>query len=202
MTLQTTSTATQLLCELHDPENASAWRAFDARYRPIVFALARRLGLGQEDAADVAQQALTEFVVAYRAGRYHRERGRLRSWVIAIAKHRAVDSLRRRGREAGWRGDSMLAQVPDDEVLEGVWDSELERHILGMAMQEFRDQDRLHAETWRAFELVALEGRPPAEVAEACGKSVAEIYRIKNRITRRLREIVDRIRPLYKEAPT
>ena len=202
MPLPPTSTTTQLLSELHDSNNQAVWREFDARYRPLVFAFARRLHLEAEDAADVAQQTLTEFVVAYRAGRYHRDRGRLRSWVIAIAKYRAVDLIRRRQRETGWRGDSMLVQVPDEDNLAGIWESEFARHILETAIQEFRNQDRLQPETWRAFQMFALEGCRPAEVAAECGKTVAEVYRIKNRITKSLREIVDRLRLLYEEEPT
>jgi len=72
-----TTTTTALLDGLHDPANEEVWREFDTRYRPIILGFAVKLGLSDEDAADVAQDTLARFVQEYRAGRYDRTRGRL-----------------------------------------------------------------------------------------------------------------------------
>ena len=82
-----TLTTTQLLEGLADPANQAVWQVFDARYRPVLLAFARRLDLSAEDAADVAQEALTRFMTALREGRFDRDRGRLRSWMVGIARH-------------------------------------------------------------------------------------------------------------------
>ena len=57
-----TRTTTALLEGLLEQTNDETWREFDARYRPIIVAFARRVGLGETDAADVAQETLLRFV--------------------------------------------------------------------------------------------------------------------------------------------
>jgi len=195
-----TATTTQLLQRLHDPQQEAVWREFDARYRPIITHLARRLGLGAEDAADVAQETLTEFVRDYQAGKYDPQRGRLRSWIIAIARHRIYDTMRRRAVRKEYRGESAICEVPDEARLTAIWNAESERILFERAMTELREQTKTAEKTLRAFHALVLDGASPEAVAETHGLTVAEVYRIKNRITSRLREIVSRLESTRAEA--
>src|SRR5882672_6361039 len=97
-------TTTLLLAGLTDPANREIWREFDDRYRPVLQAFARRLGLADEDADEIAQDVLARFVERYRAGEYDRERGRLRSWIFGIARTRVADWRRSRARRREERG--------------------------------------------------------------------------------------------------
>ena len=194
--LQTTTT-TLLLDSLHDPENEPIWQEFDARYRPILTGFARRLGLQPDDAADVAQETLAQFVRDYRAGRYSRERGRLRSWIIRICQNRAIDLQRARARRREYRGESAILDHHDAAEVTHAWEEEEQRTIFTRAMEILRDETRTHERTIRAFELVALERQPAERVAETLGITTAEVYRIKNRVTARLREIVERLTAAY-----
>ena len=103
-------TTTLLLNSLKDERNDEAWTDFDARYRRVIEDFAKSAGLRDDDASEVAQQTLFEFVKAYRLGRYNRERGRLHSWIIGIAQNKVADVFRQRPRAApgvgGSRSDS------------------------------------------------------------------------------------------------
>jgi hypothetical protein len=59
--------------ELKDERDAAAWTEFDTRYRRVIEDFARSAGLGEDDATEVAQQTLVDFVSAYRMGRYSRD---------------------------------------------------------------------------------------------------------------------------------
>lgn len=190
-------TTTILLEALLEPGNEAVWREFDSRYRPLIFGCARRVGLCEEDAAEIAQQTLCEFVRDYRAGKYVRDRGRLRAWVLSIARHRIIDQQRQRARRRDWAGDSVIARLPDDAGLTRIWDVEHERLVFDQALSELREATKTRADTLRAFELLVLQGLPAEEVARQCGLTVAEVYRVKHRITRRLREIVERLECAY-----
>jgi len=192
-------TTTAMLDALDDPANQTVWVSFDARYRPLVFALARKLGLQDADAADVAQQTLAEFVRAYRAGQYDRTRGRLSRWIIAIARKQICDLHRAHKRKRERRGDSALANMPADEELDRMWETERERVVRDLAWQELRSSARTQEKTLRAFELFTLQELPVERVAVECGLSADEVYRIKYRITNRLREIVKRLTEAYAE---
>ena len=191
-----TTTTSALLDALRSPDNHEVWWEFDRRYRPIVERFGMRLGLAAEDAADVAQQTLVEFSRDYAAGRYERERGRLRAWIIGIARHRALDLLRSRAKRRRQRGSSALVGLPEPE-LEHIWDEEREQAIFDRALQELWEHSRAAPRTLAVFKHVAIQGESPAEVARRFELSVDEVYRVKNRMTGRLRELVERLREEY-----
>lgn len=196
MLTQTTTTA--LLEGLHDSAADAVWREFDARYRPIIFAFARKLGMGPEDAADVAQETLTTFVEQYRAGKYDRSRGRLRSWIIGIARYRVADVNRGKARRREWRGESAIVGLPDDDDrLSEIWEDQCRRAILSRALQALRENTKTDPRTIRAYELVAMEQRPVAEVAKELGMTPQDVITAKHRCLKRIQRSRDELRRLY-----
>jgi RNA polymerase sigma-70 factor (ECF subfamily) len=199
----TTATTTALLEALRAAEDSPMWAPFVERYGPILEAIGRRLGLDREDAADVAQQALIEFVRDMRAGRYDRDRGRLRSWLVSIAEYRARD-LRRRAAVRG-RGrvplegatESLRADLRAE--LEAVWADEERKVIAAAAWREVQANARIDRRTLQAFELVALRGVPPEEAARTCGMTVDSVYVAKHRVAMRLRRAVESMEAAYRD---
>ena len=192
-----TRTTTRLLDALRDLGNEPVWAHIDSRYRPVIAGMARRLGLGQVDAEEVAQQSLTEFVRAYRDGRYDRTKGRLSSWILGIAHHTTLHMLRS-GRHAG-AGPESLSEIPDESALRSIWADERDRAILARAMGMLRDEDSVDDRTLLAFELVALRGVPATEAAAQCGMSTDQVYVAKSRVTKRLRTLVDELTAAFEE---
>jgi len=199
--IQNSRTTSQLLSSLHDTSDRAAWGQFDARYRPIVQAVALRLGLNQEDAADVAQQTMLEFVRDYRLGKYDRTKGRLKSWISGIAHHRAIDLVRADRQERVRRGESAMVALPEQREIEGAWDLEERRVIWREAMRELRQSSKLGEVSIRAFELVVEHKFSPEAAAAECGIGVHSVYQAKSRITVKLREIVERLSAEYSQEP-
>lgn len=193
-----TTTSSLLLAALHGSDG-DAWHEVDRRYRGILVGFARRLGLQDEDADDVAQQTLAQFVRDYQAGQYDRLRGRLRAWIIGIARHRIVDLQRQRARCRERQASFDQFDVPDEARLTAFWEEEQRREVFENAFRMLREQTRTAPLTLHIFEQVALRGAEPQAVADQCQTNVAEVYRIKNRITKRLREIVDELNAAYAE---
>ena len=191
-----TTTTSGLLEALLEPGERTAWSEFDHRYRPILFAFGRKLGLDPEAAAEVAQESLVDFSTDYHAGRYDRERGRLRSWLIGIARHRVSSYLRDRGRRRELHGHSTLDQMQKPE-LEEAWESARRLAILERGLEELRTESKTSSRTLRVFSQVALEHLPAEQVAATNDMTVAEVYRVKYRLTRRLREIVQHLESIY-----
>ncbi|UYV12352.1 MAG: hypothetical protein NCW75_13755 [Phycisphaera sp.] len=163
-------------------------------------AFAHRLGFAGDDAAEMAQQTLAEFARAYAQGRYQRGRGRLSSWLIGIASNVGSGLRRRAARGPANTGDELLDDAwADQRLLQDAWDRERERAIVIEAMSILRDTSRVQADTLRAFELFAIRGVPAEEVAAQCSISVDAVYVVKNRLTGRLREIVQELTVAYDE---
>lgn len=191
-------TTTKLLDALHDHANEPAWAQIDSRYRPVIAGLARRLGLGDTDAEEVAQQSLAEFVSAYRHGRYDRTKGRLSSWILGIAHHTTLRLLRT-GRRAELAGSAWLSEVVDEGALRTIWSDERDRAIFERAIGMVRDESAFDDRTLLAFELVALRGVPATEAGVQCGMTVDQVYVAKSRVIRRLRGLADDLRVAFEE---
>ncbi|MBL8764257.1 MAG: hypothetical protein JNM07_08300 [Phycisphaerae bacterium] len=191
-------TTTKLLDALRDFADEPSWAQIDSRFRPVIVGLSRRLGLSQTEAEDVAQQTLSEFVRAYREGRYDRTKGRLSSWILGIAHHWAVRARRRAGREGPMPAEG-LASVSEDPELRSIWRDERDRCILARAIAALRDQSDVDDRTLLAFELAALRGVPVSEAALQAGMSVDQVYVAKSRLTRRLRSCVEELTAAFEE---
>jgi RNA polymerase sigma-70 factor (ECF subfamily) len=190
-------TTTSLLEGLHDPAAQEVWAELDARFRPILRGFAFRMGLSEVDADDVTQETLTRFIKAYRLGKYDRERGRLSSWIIAIAQNCIHDLRQSRADRLERRGESAFPDVLESNQLESIWDEECRRVFLEHAMRELREETRTDPRTIRAFEMLAFEKREAADVATELGMSIDSVYVAKNRRLNRLREITGRLREIY-----
>jgi len=98
----TTPTVSELdpLADLLSAAGGGDRRAFARLYKlssPILFAVAMRMLRRREAAEEVVQEA---YVAIWRkAGQYRLDRGQPMSWMIAIVRNRAIDRLRKRGRE-------------------------------------------------------------------------------------------------------
>ncbi|MAB82773.1 MAG: hypothetical protein CMJ24_04960 [Phycisphaerae bacterium] len=195
--LMRTTTTTALLEGLYDVEDGVVWQVFDDRYRPIIVGVCRRLGLSDSEADDTAQETLIQFLRDYREGRYSRDRGRLRSWIVGIARHRVIDYQRARGRRKEKLGHSSAMEVPDETAVEQLWDQEFERSILRQSVEELRRSTRTSEKSIRAFEMLIFDRMAPERVAEDLDMKPHDVYVAKSRVTTKLREIVERLKNLY-----
>jgi len=77
-----------LVCE-QDPD---AFGVILERHADAAYSLAYRILGNSEAAEDVLQEA---FLSLWRRGGYDRSKGSVRTWILSIVHHRAVDTLRR-----------------------------------------------------------------------------------------------------------
>lgn len=189
----TTLTTTRFLYDLRDAKNAAAWSALDARHRPIIEAFAMSLGLTADEALDVAQQTMTDFFTAYRDGAYDRGRGRLRAWILTIARNRAMDVHRRAAVRRCTRGESRLVEMPSDAACAAMWEKAERCAIARAAWDEMGRTSRMSEENLRAFELVEIRGLSVAAAGAACGMPADRVYKAISRAMAQYHEIVRRL---------
>ena len=191
-----TATNTHLLRALFDASERTAWSEFDARYRPVIFQFARRVGIDDEAAAEIAQNTLVDFWADYHAGKFDRARGRLRAWIFGIARHQVASYRRARGRRREWRRESALDQLAGPE-LKDAWEGARQQAILERGIEQIQEETKTAPKTVCVFVQVALRSVAAAQVAQDNDMTVAEVYRVKHRLTKRLREIVGELETMY-----
>src|SRR5215207_10865794 len=88
-----TTLADEDLIQLVRAGDADAFEVVYERHATVAFSLAHRMTGARSQAEDVVQEA---FLSIWRSGaRYDRARGSVRTWVLGIVHHRAIDALRR-----------------------------------------------------------------------------------------------------------
>jgi RNA polymerase sigma factor (sigma-70 family) len=97
------------VCDQHEPSLARLYEATSGRVYGLVLRIVRQPPLAEEVVEDVFWQVWRE------APRFDAERGKVMAWLLAIARSRAIDGLRRQERvRASERA------VEDDETLEAL----------------------------------------------------------------------------------
>jgi RNA polymerase sigma-70 factor (ECF subfamily) len=165
-----------------------AWSQFVQRYGRQVYRWCRKWQLQDADAQDVTQGILAKLAVKLRTFRYDPARS-FRAYLKTLTRYAVCDFLATRPPDSG-SGDSQ-AQDPlvhvaaQADLLEHLR-AEFDLELLDEAMQRVRR--RVDASTWEAFQLVAVEGWPVAEVARHLALKSATVYVIKGRVQQWIRD--------------
>jgi RNA polymerase sigma factor (sigma-70 family) len=184
------ATRESLLVRLGDGQDKQAWSDFVDLYSPVVYGFARRRGLQDADAADLVQEVLRS--VARSLPNYDREKGRFRSWLMAVVRHRLSEFWAERGRVVSGTGDARvlrhMEQVGADGGLEELWEQEYRQSVFRLAADRIRGE--FEESTWQAFWLTTVEGKNIKEVARSLGISDGAVYIARSRVTARLKKQV------------
>jgi RNA polymerase sigma-70 factor (ECF subfamily) len=146
------------------------------RYRSMAYAIALRITADPGSAEDVVQEA---FLGAWRnAARYDDSRGSVRTWLLAIVHHRAIDALRRRRPTTELPETEGMTQRPAPAALTlpDVWPEvagNLDRAAIAVALGSLPLVQR------EAIELAYFGGLTQLEIAERTG---APLGTVKSRV--------------------
>ncbi|MEM7476037.1 MAG: sigma-70 family RNA polymerase sigma factor [Planctomycetota bacterium] len=183
------NTSPTLLGQLRHGPSDEDWQAFVDRYAPTVFSWAWQSGLQESDAADVTQEVLLKLLEQMKSFEYDQAKGSFRGWLKTITVNAARDLGRKIQRRPA--GEAGLSGVQDPHM----WD-ELARRMESEYQSDLIEQanalvkPRVAENTWRAYELTAVQNQPAPAVATTLGMKVSEVYVAKSRVIKRIREAV------------
>lgn len=160
-------------------------RVLMEQYAGLVYAVAKgRLRGGRFCAADVEScvaDAFSEFYLDL--DKYTPEKGSIRAWLCVIARHNALDLVRRHCREAQVLPlDEALAGSSDEALLESVLEERELRKVVLAAVDELGEPDR--EIILRKFYL----GESSREIAARLGLTVSNIDTRTHRAIEKLRK--------------
>lgn len=151
--------------------NEQALGAFYDRWHPLVHAIVLRVLRSGEDVEDVVEET---FWQAWRqAGRYESARGAVQTWILTIARSRALDRVRlvNRRREESIEGESgeQVLQLATESDPSMDAESAERRKLVIAALSD------LPAEQREALELGYFGGLSQSEIAERTGHPLGTI---------------------------
>jgi RNA polymerase sigma-70 factor (ECF subfamily) len=189
------TTCAAFLAQLRqEPTDQAAWAVFVDRYGRHIYRWCRQWQLQDADAEDVTQDILMRLAQKLRAFTYEPSRS-FRGWLKTLAHHawqNFVDSPRRAQAAAGgnqvWeRIQTLEAREDLLQELQEAFDHEL------LEVAKVRVRLRVAPHTWEAFRLVAIEGRPVAEVAATVQMQVAMVYAAKSKVQKMLHKEIQKL---------
>lgn len=156
-----------------------------------LYALALRVTRAPDLAADAVQEA---FATALEKEEGFRGEARVSTWLHRIVYNKAVDLLRRRGREEPWPEDEEEALTAEDNRLGHApsWARPPDEILLGREARKALDESMgaLTPLQRAVFELREVEARPTEEVAEILdltpGAVRVHLHRARLRLRQRL----------------
>ncbi|MEW6637582.1 MAG: sigma-70 family RNA polymerase sigma factor [Actinomycetota bacterium] len=183
----------ELIAMIADGQSEALEALYD-RYSGVAYSLALRI-LGDRGAAEEVVQD-TFVSVWRRAGTYRAKAGRPYSWMLGIARNRAIDELRRRrtpGRDratfgSGPRETPDPAPGPAEIEEDAARVSEL-RFVVGGALQRLPDEQR------EVLELAYLQGLTQREISERTGIPLGTV---KTRTRLALKKLKETLTPLMR----
>ena len=132
-TPETSATALEELLAQVRRGDPDAWERFVERYERLVWAVPRRMGFSEADAADIAQET---WVLVYRHLEHLRRPEALVSWLVTTTTREATRFARRRSRrqeieeDAGGQRDEDGPELTTDQV-ERLEEVQLVRDAIG-----------------------------------------------------------------------
>ncbi|HOA73590.1 MAG TPA: sigma-70 family RNA polymerase sigma factor [Phycisphaerae bacterium] len=195
------TTQTNLLSAVRDSQNREAWGHFYRIYAPMLRNFGRRLGVNETDLDDLTQEVL---MIAHRSlcdDVYDPAKGRFRMWLFGIARRKALETLRARGRRTRVQqpactegnGVDLLAQIEDprtQETMQQIWQQEWRYALLDEALRQIRTE--VGEKEYQAFVRYAVERQPVAKVAEELGITSSSVYVYKSRVLTAIQKWVER----------
>jgi RNA polymerase sigma-70 factor (ECF subfamily) len=189
-----TSTSRSLLARVN-ANDPNAWGRLLTLYGPLVWHWCRKLGLPEQEIADVFQEVCKS--LAAHIHQFHKNAAgdSFRGWLRTITRNKVFDHFRARQREpqaaggsgAQWQWSQIPAVEWDDAADARETTSILLQRALELIQREFADN------TWRAFSRVVVDGMPPRDVAAELGMSAGAVRVAKCRVLQRLRQVLAEI---------
>jgi RNA polymerase sigma factor (sigma-70 family) len=198
----TPQTRRSLLSRLRDLDDNESWRDFFDLYWRLVYNVARRAGLREDDAEEVVQETVISVARRMPGFIYDPSRGSFKQWLLRITGRRIMDHLRKAYRQplrASVPPESLeedqahaeaLADPLSAQIEEG-WEDEWKRSIFEAAVAEVRHQ--ANPKQFQVFDYCVLKGWPISQVAGTLGLNAAQVYLAKHRVTRAVKRSAQRI---------
>jgi DNA-directed RNA polymerase specialized sigma24 family protein len=154
------------------------------------FATSATLLMRLKPGAPAREMAWKGFYGASQEFEYDPSKGRFRGY-LKTCTLRAL--IKRRGREAKFRGASLEDVDPQSPDVHALWERAWGDEVLRRGLELVRNRYAISPErrrTYQAFEEYALKERPQQDVARELGMSVDSVHQAKHRVTRALRSAV------------
>lgn len=160
----------------------------------MLYRFIRSRGLQDSDAADLVQDVMRSVGMAIGRLDYAKEKGGFRAWLFTITRNKLSTYFKQRKRIGPTANDTaqfeLLNQAAGKNELNEQWELEHKRQLAADAMALLKPT--IESNTWRAFELTAIEGVSAQQAGQQIGMSKGAVYVARSRVTAKLRSEIEK----------
>ena len=189
-----------LIQRVKDTRDNDAWNELLALYSPVVYRLARGVGLSHESVEDVIQGVFLSVSRSIQEWEKLQEGPRFRNWLGRVTRNAAINAVTRARPDRATGASSVFEQlqsVPSQDQLSESMHQELRLEAIRYAATLI--QDEFPEKVWAVFCATSMDGRAASEVASAFECSVGTVYVYRCRVTARLREKANELADLWED---
>lgn len=179
-----TKTPLSLLDRLREPFEQAAWNSFVSLYTPLIYTWGRKVGLQEQDAADLVQEVFVKLVQVLPTFTYDAHKGGFRRWLRTVTLNTWRDHGKRRRDRSLPGNEAALAELAAPH--QAFWEAEYSLRLVNQAMALM--QADFQPASWKAFWEQVVVGRSANEAAAELGISPGAAYAAKYRVLERLRQ--------------
>jgi RNA polymerase sigma-70 factor (ECF subfamily) len=183
-------TRKSLIARLDNWEDRKAWDEFYQTYWRLIYSVAIRAGLRNDEAFDAVQETILSIAKQSKRNLYDPKQGSFKTWLMNMTRWRINDQFRKRKKDTAmvvgdWEGDRKTAVIerfedPKGEVLERLWDVEWKKNIADAALA--RVKAKVSPKQYQIFDYYVVKQWEAKRVQEHLGVSMAQVYLAKHRV--------------------
>lgn len=187
-----------LVQRLKDRDDHESWLDFFETYSRLIFSFGLKTGLNESEAQDCLQETMIE--VSKRIQEFHAERaaGSFKAWILRLCRWKIGDQFKKRRRDQRLfnrsvciddesDSDHLLGLISTESEFEALWNKEWSAHQCRILLDKLKA--RIHPKHYQIYCLLMENQRTPAEIAKSMNINIGQVYVVKHRANRILREL-------------
>ena len=183
-------TRKSLIARLENWEDQRTWDEFYQTYWRLIYSVAVKAGLRQDEAFDCVQETILTIAKQSKRKLYDPAQGSFKTWLMNMTRWRINDQFRKRKKDtamagAEWEGDRKTSAIdrvedPAGEVLERLWDIEWRKNVADAALARVKAQ--VSPKQYQIFDCYVIKQWDASKVQEKLNVSMAQVYLAKHRV--------------------
>lgn len=185
-------TRRSLIERLENWQDQKTWDEFYRTYWRLIYSVAIKMGLRQDEAWDVVQETTLSIAKQTKKKMYDPEQGSFKVWLWNMTKWRIQDQFRKRKKDSAMHPDSFndednredwvqrIADENNSQSLENIWDAEWKKNLFNAALENIKL--KVSPRQFQIFDCYVLKEWDARKVMEHLGVSLTQVYLAKHRV--------------------
>ncbi len=183
-------TRKSLIARLDNWEDQRTWDEFYQTYWRLIYSVAVKAGLRQDEAFDCVQETILSIAKQSKKKLYDPEQGSFKTWLMNMTRWRINDQFRKRKKDTAmiygeWESDRKTAMIdriedPGGDVLSRLWNTEWKKNVADAALARVIAQ--VSPKQYQIFDCYVIKQWDASKVQEQLHVSMAQVYLAKHRV--------------------